>query len=460
MKKVCVLVLALTVALVQVFSVCSVSAATATFPYNAKYAYGNSSIAPDQSAANQLIKAEWEDFKAKHVTSNGASGFKRIQRDNGTQYDTVSEGMGYGMILAVYMDEQSLFDDLYSYVKKYFNSNGVMGWRITAGGSYYGEGADGGATDADEDIAIALVFASKKWSNSSRFNYENEAKTLINNLYRTCVEQGTNVLKPGDRWGGSNVTNPSYFAPAWYRIFAQFTGNNAWNAVADKCYEIARNAMRNNNGTGLVPDWCTASGSPASGQGYDFLYDAVRYHWRAAIDYSWFGTEQAKSDCEALTNFYKKSGVANIKDGYTIQGNPVGQWHTATFVSMAAAAAMPTTDSSYTSAIYNEMVKVKDGGDYYYFGNSLRMMSLLFASGNFPNLYNYTPGQDPGNPGNKMLGDANGDGRVNSTDLLVVKQYILGITTQINTSNSDMNNDGRVNSIDLLQIKQSILGLL
>ena len=39
------------------------------------------------------------------------------------------------------------------------------------------------------------------------------------------VEPGTYVIKPGDTWGGTSCTNPSYFAPAWYRIFADFTGN-------------------------------------------------------------------------------------------------------------------------------------------------------------------------------------------------------------------------------------------
>ena len=64
------------------------------------------------------------------------------------------------MILAVYFDDQ-LFDDLYGYVKTYHNGNGLMGWQIDSNGNIVGSGGKDCASDADEDMALALVFASK-----------------------------------------------------------------------------------------------------------------------------------------------------------------------------------------------------------------------------------------------------------------------------------------------------------
>jgi len=75
--------------------------------------YGPTSIADNQSEVTAMLKAEWEDWKSKRITSNGAGGYKRVQRDASTNYDTVSEGMGYGLLLAVCFNEQALFDDLY-----------------------------------------------------------------------------------------------------------------------------------------------------------------------------------------------------------------------------------------------------------------------------------------------------------------------------------------------------------
>ena len=46
-----------------------------------------------------------------------------------------------------------------------------------------------------------------------------------------------------------------------------------------------------------MPDWCTADGTQSSGMGYNYSYDAARYPWRTAIDYSWFGDTRAKNNC-------------------------------------------------------------------------------------------------------------------------------------------------------------------
>lgn len=437
----------------------------------AGYPYGVSSAAENQSAAEQLLASEWQSWKDTYVTSSGAGGFKRVQRDPATNFDTVSEGMGYGLILAVSFNEQQLFNDLFGYVKKYYNSNGLMGWHIDASGNIVGTGGKDAATDADEDIALALVFAHKKWGSSGAVDYENEAKTLINNIFNHMVERGTYVLKPGDTWGGSNITNPSYFSPAWYRVFAEFTGNQEWIKVADKCYDIVNNIKKYNNNTGLVPDWCTADGTPASGMGYDFYYDAIRYGWRTAIDYSWYGTSQAKENCDAITNFFKKAGVSQIKDGYTITGNTTGQWHTATFTSCAAAGAM-TSDLSTAIEFYNECVKVKDSGSYHYFGNSLRMMILLYITGNFQNLMSgtsptstptTTPTPTPTSTSsyNFKYGDVDGSGQVDSTDLTILKRFILHKLNSFPYDKghlaADVNADNSIDSTDVTLMKRYIL---
>ncbi|QNU68702.1 endoglucanase [Ruminiclostridium herbifermentans] len=428
------------------------AADAAPFPYNAKYPYGAfSSLADDQSSANQLVKAEWESWKSAHITSNGARGFKRVQRDAATNYDTVSEGLGYGMLLAVYFGEQQLFNDLYGYVKCYFNSNGLMSWHIDANGNIIGNDGIGAATDADEDIAVALVFAHKKWGSNGSVNYESEAKSYISKIYNHMVERGTYIIKNGDTWGGTSCVNPSYFAPAWYRIYADFTGNSEWLKVADKCYEIIDRAKNPN--TGLVPDWCTAAGGPANGMGYDFLYDAIRYQWRTAIDYSWYGTAKAKTNCDQISNFFKKIGITNIKDGYTITGNQINSNHTATFVSCGAAAAMTGTDSEYAKSAYNENVKVKDQGSYVYFGNSLRMLVLLYTTGNFPNLYNYKV-EIP----TFTKGDVNKDGSVDALDFAALKKALLSQSfNEIDTKAADMNEDGNIDAVDFANLKIFLL---
>jgi len=210
------------------------------------------------------------------------------------------------------------------------------------------------------------------------------------------------VLKPGDRWGGSSVTNPSYFAPAWYKVYAQYTGDTRWNQVADKCYQIVEEVKKYNNGTGLVPDWCTASGTPASGQSYDYKYDATRYGWRTAVDYSWFGDQRAKANCDMLTKFFARDGAKGIVDGYTIQGSKISNNHNASFIGPVAAASMTGYDLNFAKELYRETVAVKDSEYYGYYGNSLRLLTLLYITGNFPNPLSDLSGQ-PTPPSNRHL---------------------------------------------------------
>ncbi len=60
----------------------------------------------------------------------------------------------------------------------------------------------------------------------------------------------------------------------------------------------------------------------------------------------------------------------------------------------------------------------------------------------------------------KTAGDVNGDGRVNSTDALMVLQYSVGTLKKIDKDAADLNSDGKINSTDALMILKISVGLL
>src|SRR5688572_6503857 len=72
---------------------------------------------PTNANPADVVKA-YERFKTEIVTSDGARGFLRVKRPNspGAEVNsTVSEGIAYGMIIAVAMGDQPLFDGLWKY---------------------------------------------------------------------------------------------------------------------------------------------------------------------------------------------------------------------------------------------------------------------------------------------------------------------------------------------------------
>jgi endo-1,4-beta-D-glucanase Y len=156
-------------------------------------------------------------MEKNYLTKQGAPlGTYRIQRGSANSYDTVSEGIGYGMLILVLMDgvydnTRQYFDGVYKYHKYYLDNNGLMNWQVDRNGSVIGTNT---ATDADEDVALALIFADKQWSSTnSAINYIEEAKEIINRIMKNQVERPSYILRPGNSFGVSELTNPSYFAP-------------------------------------------------------------------------------------------------------------------------------------------------------------------------------------------------------------------------------------------------------
>ena len=99
-------------------------------------------------------------------------------------------------------DDQMLFDDLWRYSQAHLNGNGLMNWAIAADGT--GVAGQGGATDADEDIAFALLMADKQWGSAGTLNYLNLAKTQINNIWLHEIVD-SKLAGPGDSWGPTNL---------------------------------------------------------------------------------------------------------------------------------------------------------------------------------------------------------------------------------------------------------------
>jgi endo-1,4-beta-D-glucanase Y len=340
------------------------------------------------------VKAAWDKWRAQAVVSAGAGGFLRVRRWENAD-DTVSEGIGYGMIAAVYFNDQDTFDELFQYSQLHLDNNGFMHWRVDAqgreidgNGGMVALGARSAASDADEDIAWALVMAHSQWGAGGALDddYIALARGLIDKIYRFEVDHaGGEILKPGDTWGGASVTNPSYFAPSYYRVFGRVTGKVAeWNKVIDATYKTLAAAA--NSSTGLVPAWCKADGSNA-GKEYYYQYDACRTPFRIALDYCQNGEPRAESYLKKVGTFFQGVGARNIKDGYELNGTPRSKNASAAFAGPAGVAGLVSADlMDFTNDAYTELLVLgqqQPGQGYSYYNSSWHLLSLLMLSGNY-----------------------------------------------------------------------------
>jgi endo-1,4-beta-D-glucanase Y len=354
---------------------------------------------------NSDVQAAYDRWKSDTVTSSGAGGFQRVQRlpsDQGAAPpgSTVSEGIGYGMLVTVYMNDHALFDQLWQYEQLHLDQHGLMNWNISADGTQNLNGG-GGATDADEDMAFALVMADHQWGGQGSLAkpYSQYALQQIQTVWANEI-YGYMLVIPGDQWpksGGS--VNISYFAPAYYRVFAKLDsggpGGDDWNAAIASVYgtiSAALNAANGNQGNGLVPAWCNSAGVPNAsaigpGSPTNYQYDSCRTPFRIGLDLCWNGQTSAQQYVSLTSAFFAPIGAHNIADGYALDGTPQpahpGQL-SAAFIGPAAVGAMSSSayqgfvDDSYYAVATLDLLA---GGAYY--EDSWTILSLLMMTANF-----------------------------------------------------------------------------
>ncbi len=340
------------------------------FPQNVTYPHGNhsSNISADH------VRSWYESWRDKYLQE--CNGNLRPGVDPLSQ--SLVEAQGFAMVAAAYMGDKPTLDRLYEYYRaKLTNSAcGLMAWDQTC----QGFNDQGAATDGDIDVASGLVVAHWQWPNDG---YDDKARGVISNLKRMIVNcGGTSALYPGcaggSPWGGCNETDASYYSPGFFRYFAQISGDEAWNKLADDSHVI-RDAAAHPT-TGLVPDWQSVSGTPGAGsrKGY-YSFDAIRTPYKHALDYLWHGNERARAWCEKISSWaYNQVGVENIVDGYQLDGRQAGQYHNLAAVGSLAVCAMANTQD-ITDAFIAESVKMRD--DFWY-SAYLGNLYLLAMSGN------------------------------------------------------------------------------
>jgi endo-1,4-beta-D-glucanase Y len=371
-------------------------------PYAFPQGYRSTYCTYPTGADPAQAKKVYDRWRSELVTSEGAGENLRVRRPNNEMDTTVSEGIAYGMIFSVVFGDQDQFDKFWLYARSHANGNGLMAWRVQPDGSITpGIGDEGAATDADEDMAWALILADKKWGGSGSIGqpYIDAAKEQIERIWNHEVDHGRGeLLVAGDSWGPTVAHNPSYFAPNQYRRFAQVTGNMGWLTVIEKNYAVLAstlNEMRGNQNNGLVPAWTDPEGNPAQpwdGAPMHYQYDSARIPFRLAQDYCDFGEPRAKAYLDKTSSFFAGIGAEMIVDGYDLNGSPRAEnalpAQSALFVGAAGVGAMSDparlafVDSTYQLMLTKELYPPS-----YYYNLCWQVFSLLMMTGN---LYDYT----------------------------------------------------------------------
>lgn len=303
------------------------------------YAYRASSPDPLIFSPTQVLASSWYNYKLLYVDPSTHRTID-TQRDN----ITTSEGQSYTMLRAVWQGDQETFEAAWEWTQQNLahKDDHLFSWiwgtrKDGSTGVLTEVNGQNSASDADADIALALVFAYARWQVPS---YLTQARSIIRDIWNK------EVVMIGDKpymaandiektaGGASIIVNPSYFNPAAYHIFALIDPAHPWESVRANAYDVLAQSAKlplDAERAVLPPDWIrvdrkTGAITPASNtdQGPSFGFDALRIPFRIALDAQWFHNPdaiEALEDFSILSSLWEENG--RLASAYSPSGSEI-----------------------------------------------------------------------------------------------------------------------------------------
>lgn len=276
-----------------------------------------------------ILQSTWNFYKSSFI-------------QNGQVIDpagdiTTSEGQSYALIRAWSLNDKQTFDQVWQWTKNNIQlPNKLFAWKYQNGQVI----DPSPASDADQDIATALLLAYEKWNDPQ---YQTEARAVLAPLWELQVVTLNNkpylIAGPWANYQNEIVLNPSYLSPAQYRHFAQYDQTYPWQQLIPTSYEVlnACTTLPADNQPGVLPaEWCALnkqtyqySQSPNPNDD-SYAFNAIRTPLRVALDYHLNQEPQAKQYLQSLSFLNNQlQSTGKLLTAYTRTGRPKENYESA-----------------------------------------------------------------------------------------------------------------------------------
>lgn len=329
--------------------------------------------------------------------------------------DIRSEGMSYGMMIAVQLDKKAEFDAIWNYAMTHMYisdpahpSEGYFAWSLKRDGTPNSETP---APDGEEYFTMALYFASGRWGNGEGiYDYKSWADKILTTMRHHpektgATFRGTQTVGPmvneerkmilfvpngAPNSGGRGFSDPSYHLPHFYELWARWgpkQDREFWAAAADTSRNYFIKAT--NSQTGLAPDYGHFDGKPVVTQfnqnSKNFAYDSWRTAMNWSVDWSWWQKDPRQP---VLSNriqaFFHAQGFETYGCVYTLDGQVINKGHASGLTATNATVSLAANHAiakDFVEALWNQPVPDSFGARYY--SGLLHLMNLLHCSGQF-----------------------------------------------------------------------------
>ena len=324
--------------------------------------------------------------------------------------DVRSEGMSYGMMIAVQLDRKPEFDALWNWAETFMRhaaadhpAAGYFSWSLQTNGVANDEMP---APDGEEYFVTALYFASGRWGDGNGiYNYRAEADRLLSDLKNRAeisgktihgAQTGRAIFDPDKKMvrftadiENDSHTDPSYQLPAFYELWSRWgpAGDREfWHEAARASREFFQHTAH--PATGLSPEYANFSGqpwlSPENPGSADFRFDAWRVAMNWSVDWAWWAKDNHERELSnRLLAFFASQGITSYRNQFTLDGLPLSTDHSTGLVAMNAVAALAATNPRADQFVAELWHTPVPSGQYRYYDGMLYMLGLLHCSGEF-----------------------------------------------------------------------------
>ena len=241
---------------------------------------------------------------------------------------TTSEAQSYGMLRAVWQRDKEAFSAVWRWTKENLRTrrDALFAWK------HDGRGVvdHNSASDADVDIALALLVASRVFDVKT---YRTEALAIIDDIWKqeVVVAGDTPYLSAGN-WASREryvTIHVGYLAPAAFTAFGEVDSKHDWRGLATASYALLGWLQER---TKLPPEIVyldktknTLLLNKPGGKVAPFGYDVVPLFFRLAVDATWNARAEsvARQLLDNVEEIYTRSG--KLVERYDTDGHPLSQ---------------------------------------------------------------------------------------------------------------------------------------
>ena len=311
--------------------------------------------------------------------------------------DVRTEGMSYGMMIAVQLDQRDELDRLWRWASRHMRyadgpMKGLFAWQADDKGHIKGATP---ASDGEEYFAMSLFFAAGRWGSRGSIDYRKEADSILqamlhpqsgqSAMFDPAVKQVV-FVPSGD---AARFTDPSYHLPAFYELWSRWAKEDRpfWREAAERSRALLQKAA--DPSTGLHPDYSSFDGKPMKAPWDprsphdEFSSDAFRVAGNVAMDWLWFAGAPWESAQEKRMLAFLAAQRPKYVSGYTLAGKPTVDYQSTGHVAMNAVAAMASPSpgaKAFIQALWDAPIP---SGKWRYYDGMLYLFGLLHASGGY-----------------------------------------------------------------------------